>query len=227
MARTISFISGSALAFDQLADLPEPRITTVRELIDNGVIELHKGRPDKGRNFETDAEARIVRASHVRDGLLPPTEHLEAGIQPDLTQEGDVLVTTMNEVRALVDDVGGHLLSTGVDRLRIMDRSVITPSYLAAVITGPWNARLQAGMTIQHAPIRNLEIPLIPESDQSKVVMAQVVVGFIREQAQLLQEQAVQTQKAILNALRYNVPLDPSESSRRREDESGFTRRHQ
>lgn len=211
MAETIRVIGNSSLAFEQLADLPKPRMATVRELADNGAIELRMGRPDKARDLDDSSQARIVRASDVKVRHLPAIDELADFSHPDLTEAGDVLVTTMNEVRAVVDETGGHLASTGVDRLRIVDRSVITPSYLAAVITGSWNARLQTGTTIQRAPIRDLEIPLIPKEEQSKVVLAQVVVGLIREQSELLNAQACEVQGAILDALRYNVPLDPSD----------------
>jgi hypothetical protein len=209
MAKTIRLIGESSLAFDELAELPKPRIATVRDLIENGVVDLRLGRPDKTRDLDDVGQARIVRASDVRSRRLPPVERLAALIHPDHTEKGDVLVTTMNEVRAVVDASGGHLPSTGVDRLRVIDTSVITPSYLAAVITGSWNSRLQTGTTIQRAPIRDLEIPLIPESDQNKVVLAQGAVGSIREQSKRLTAQAAQVQDAILDALRYNVPLDP------------------
>ncbi len=211
MQQAIRVIGNSSLAFEQLADLPKPRIATVRELIDNGALELRMGRPDKGRDPDEASEGRIVRTADVKSRHLPPVGDLVELAHPDLTEAGDVLVTTMNEVRAVVDEVGGHWPSTGVDRLRSIDRSVVTPSYLAAVITGSWNARLQTGTTIQRAPIRDLEIPLIPENEQSKIVLAQVVVGLIREQSELLNTQAREVQSAILDALRYNVSLDPSD----------------
>lgn len=211
MAHTISLLGGSSLAFEQLADLPKPRIASVRELVDNGVVELRVGRPDKARDIDEASKMRIVRASDVKRRHLAPIDGLGAVADPDLTEAGDVLVTTMNGVRAVVDKVGGHLPWTGVDRLRILDKSVVAPDYLAAVIMGSWNSRFQTGATIQRAPIRDLEIPLIPEDDQSKLVLVQAVVGFIREYSDLLSRQAREVQSAILDALRYNVPLDPSD----------------
>lgn len=113
MAQTIHMIGNSSLAFGQLWDLPKPRNATVRQLIDNGVIELRVGRPDKTRDLDEASEARIARASDIKSRHLPPIEELVELIHPDLTEEGDVLVTTMNEVRAVVDETGGHLPSTG------------------------------------------------------------------------------------------------------------------
>lgn len=207
LARTLRMIADSSLAFDELADIPESRIATVRELIETGVVELQLGRLDRARNLDPAAEARIVRAADINNRRLPASGGLPAPAGIDLTEPGDVLVTTMNEVRAVVDESGGHLASTGVDRLRILDPESVTADYLAAALTGPWNSRLHAGTTIQRAPIRDLEVPLIPASDQRKVIQALGTVGALRELSQQLDGQTHETQRSILEALRYNVRL--------------------
>lgn len=205
--QSIRSIGNSSLALKDLAGLPMPRIATIRELIDNGVIELRMGRPDKTRDLDDAVQARIVRATDVKSRHLPTIADLASIDHPDVTAQGDVLVTTMNEVRAVVDDLGGHLPSTGVDRLRIVDRSVLSPNYLAVVLTGSWNARLQTGTTIKRAPIRDLEVPLVPKADQAKVVTAQLAVARLREQSETLSAEGRNVQEAILDSLRYDVPL--------------------
>jgi hypothetical protein len=125
-----------------------------------------------------------------------------------VTKAGDVLVTTMNEVRTVVDQTGGHLGSTGVDRLRILDPDVIIPSYLAAALCGPWNDRLQTGSSVQRAPIRDLEVPLIPAEHQAKIVRALDQIGALRGLSSQLDKQASRAMDAILQALRYNVHLE-------------------
>lgn len=208
VVRTLRMIADSSLALDELADIPESRVATVRELIENGVVELQLGRPDRARNLDPAAEARIVRAADIKNRRLPATGGLATPADLDLTAPGDVLVTTMNEVRAVVDEAGGHLASTGVDRLRILDPESISSEYLAAVLTGPWNSRLQAGTTIQRAPIRDLEVPLIPASDQRKLTHALGTVETLRELSQQLETHTHETQRSILDALRYNVRLN-------------------
>ena len=210
VAQTLGTVAGSSLALDALADIPESRVATVRELIENGVVELQLGRPDRAHNIDPVAEARIVRAVDIKNRRLPATSGLPTPMDLDLTAPGDVLVTTMNEVRAVVDEVGGHLASTGVDRLRILDPESITAEYLAATLAGPWNSRLQAGTTIQRAPIRDLEVPLIPASDQRKMTQALGTLDAIRELAKQLERETHETERSILDALRYNVPLQPA-----------------
>jgi len=209
---TIRLVAGSLPVFDQVADLPGARVATVRELIDNGAVELQLGRPDKARDLDRDLTARIVRAGDVKRRVLPPTDGPDRAAS-ELTQPGDVLVTTMNEVRAVVDRTGGHLGSTGVDRLRIADEALISPGYLAAVLAGTWNARLQAGSTIQRAPIRDLEVPLIPIRDQDRVTRALDELRAVRDLSSRLDAQARDAYDSILEALRYNAQLSSPESS--------------
>ena len=47
-------------------------------------------------------------------------------------------------------------------------------------------------------------------SGQGVVELAQAAVSFVREQSELLTAQTIHLQRAILDALRYNIPLDPS-----------------
>ena len=47
-------------------------------------------------------------------------------------------------------------------------------------------------------------------SVQGVVELARAAVSFVREQSELLTAQTIHLQRATLNALRYNVPFDPS-----------------
>lgn len=218
--QTIQKIDKFSLDIDQLQEVSEPRITTIEELIDNGILEMRMGRSDKLRNLDETSEGRIIRAVDIRNRWLPPLDELEEFTHPDLTEEGDVLITTIKEVRTLVDVTGGHLPSASVDRLRIADQSIITPSYLASVLTGSWNARFQIGATIQRARVRDLEVPLIPVSDQQKINVAQQAVSNLRAQSEDLNKQASVVQNAMLDALRYNVTLESSNSDEHNCDDS-------
>lgn len=208
LSQTMRSIGESSLDLDEVAELPEPRMTTVRELIEKGVIEFRAGRP--ARELSPASEVRIVDPADVKGRYqLAPTEGLADVVDPDLTRPGDVLVTTLGEVRAVVDETGGHLASTGVDRLRILDLSVVTASYLAAVLPGAWNDRLLGGVTVRRAPIRELEVPLIPVSDQSRVVKALDSVEMIRRLSVRLGLETLWMERSTLDALRYNVQVQP------------------
>lgn len=70
-----------------------------------------------------------------------------------LTQPGDVLLTTIDKVRATVDEEGGHFPVGSVSRIRILDHTKLDPHYLADVLAGNWNLRFAAGTAIQRIPV--------------------------------------------------------------------------
>jgi predicted RNA methylase len=197
-----------------LSHLPTSRIATVRELVDAGVLDLHPGRPiGRPEDRTPELEARLVKASDVKSRILARVADLPEPGGVELTEPGDVLLTTMNEVCAVVDETGGHVQSTGVECIRVGDTSAIASGYLAAVLAGSWNSRLQTGTTIQRVPVRELEIPLIPLEDQAVVERAQAEMERVRQLSEQMTGQAEQVQSAILDALRYNVTLEQSDVS--------------
>lgn len=236
LSNRITSVSRDFATAGVLPRVSTSRTTTAKRLIDDDVLELTPGRREKLHALDPDTQARIVRASDVRDNTLSTRdgenicrdagtitsdddrEHDPDG-KPDptkdrhVTKPDDVLVTTMHEVRAVVDHTGGHLPSTGVDRLRVTNPSVLRPGYLAAVLTGSWNERLQSGSTIKRAPIRDLEVPLLPLEDQREIEEAYRELHRVRTEARELNQDAQQLQTTILDAIRYNVPLSSPESA--------------
>jgi hypothetical protein len=170
------------------------------------------GRPkDRYEDAPEELRERIATASDVRDGTLR-----ELGIDteyddyPEVTWEGDVLVTTMNAIRARVDEAGGHLPSTGVYRLRVLDREVLSPGYLAIALSGSWNERFQGGTTIQRASIKDLEVPLVPVKEQRDIQLSVLAIRLLHEDSARLAEEASTVGTALLDAVRYNARLvDP------------------
>lgn len=214
---TVRKLNNVLVSFEHFANFSKSRVMTVGELVEQGVIGLRLGRPkDRYDDAPEELRERIVSAADVRDGALHGIG-LDADYDefPELTQEGDVLVTTMNTVRARVDDAGGHLPSTGVYRLRVRDRDVLSPSYLAIALCGAWNDRFQTGSTIQRTSIKDLEVPLVPKGDQLNLQLAVMSIDLLKDQAQQLATEAEQVGTALLDAVRYNAPLmdKSSESS--------------
>jgi hypothetical protein len=195
--------------FEHSASFSHSRAITVGELIEQGVLELRLGRSkDRYADAPQALLARFVEARDIRDGTLrnDDVEGEHPGY-PELTLEDDVLVTTMNEIRAQVDEVGGHIPSTGVYRLRVLDKNVVLPHYLALALTGGWNQRFQGGSHIQRAPIRELEVPLLPVHDQISIWGAALSIDWLRREARQLEAAAAQVLTALMDAVRYNAPL--------------------
>jgi hypothetical protein len=202
------------VSYTELGRFGSSRVLTVGELIERGLLDLRNGRPaDRYENLPARLRARIVTAGDVRDGNLEGSV-VDAALDklPELTSPGDVLVTTWHTVRARVDEAGFHIPSTGVYRLRILDRNVLFNQYLALALTGSWNARFQAGSTIQRAAIRDLEIPLMPIYDQRNITAAVDFMKHLSEAGATLARQADIVSGALLDAVRYNVHLPSSGS---------------
>lgn len=229
LGSAITSVARSAPAAPLLGGSVRSRVATVGQLIDDGVVELTRGRKENAYPDDDWTQQRIVRAGDVREEHLPLRETvstddaLAARLQttarpvprdldePDtrarVTRPGDVLVTTMNEVRVLIDNIGGHLASTGVDRLRITNQSVLTPTYLAAMLTGSWNERFRMGSAIQRIPVKDLEVPMLPLVEQQAAAESYEELSRIRRAAIDAASEARSLQSAVLDAIRYNVPL--------------------
>lgn len=188
-----------------------PRVLTVKELVQLGVASIQNGRIKRDELNEADASV-LVTPTEVRDGL-PALDPSPSDEQPNLvggrderTQVGDVLVTTWNAVRAVVDDQGGRLIGNGVYRLRV-DENQCEPNYVARCLCGTWNDRFKKGATIQRVDLRELEIPLIPLSEQQRVVEALREIEQLARQAAAVAEAAAASATAILDAVRYDAPI--------------------
>lgn len=187
----------------------EPPLLSVAELIEAGAVEVAPARPP--RQDAPDFEDRRVDASAVRTGELvavtdlPPVdyEHL-------LTQPGDVLLTTIDKVRAVVDEEGGHFPAGGVSRMRILDPTKLDPHYLADALTGDWNRRFAAGAAIQRIPVREIEVPVPPLAQQRAIAAAISRAREMRQLATQASDAADSLTTAILNAVRHGASLTSS-----------------
>jgi hypothetical protein len=207
-ARTIG-----STALESLRDHVEPinivpgtagaRVFTVEALIKQGALDLKAGRPTKDSD-----DPAVVTARDIRDRILPTPSALEMldASRVVLTEPGDVLLTTMNQVRALVDEAGGHTLGTGVYRLRVLTDQ-LSAHFVAAAAEGQWNTRLQRGSTIQRANPRELEIPVPTREWQDAAVAELDRLAQIQARATDLAQAAADLRRTLLEAIRYDVDL--------------------
>jgi hypothetical protein len=188
-----------------------PRVLTVKELVQLGVASIQNGRA-KGDDLDEEDTSLLVTPSDVRDGLpvlaeFPVADELAPlGGRDERSQRGDVLVTTWNAVRAVVDEQGGRIIGNGVHRLRA-DEKQCDPFYVARCLCGTWNERFKKGATIKRVDLRELEIPLLPLSEQEQLVKALREVEQLARQAAQVAEAATAAASAILDAVRYDAPI--------------------
>lgn len=184
----------------------EPQILTVAALVEAGAIEVALARPQ--RQGEPEFEDRRVDAHAVRTRDLVPTSGLPLVDEHSaLTQSGDVLVTTVERVRAVVDDEGGHFPTGSIARIRVLDRAKLDPHYLADVLAGEWNLRFATGTAIQRIPVREIEIPVPTLEEQRAIHEAVRKAGEAKQLAEQLSVASGNLTNTLLNAVRHGVPL--------------------
>lgn len=183
----------------------EPPVLTVASLVEAGAIEVTSARPP--RQGAPEFEDRRVDATAVRTRELAPVTAIASGEHGVLTQPGDVLLTTVDKVRAVVDEEGGHFPVGSISRIRVVDRTKLDPHYLADVLAGEWNLRFAAGTAIQRVPVREIEIPVPTLEDQRAIHDAISKVREAKQLARQVSEAADSLTTAVLNAVRHGVSL--------------------
>lgn len=181
----------------------EVPVVTVDSLVEAGAIEVVAARPP--RSGDPDLENRRLDARSVRTRDLVPTSGLPSVKGHNaLTQPGDVLVTTVDRARAVVDAEGGHLPVGSVYRIRVLDVTKLDPYYLADVISGDWNLRFAAGTAIQRIPVREIEIPVPTLEDQRGIHESISSAAHSKLLASQATEAVDNLTKALLNSVRYS-----------------------
>jgi SAM-dependent methyltransferase len=208
--KVVNNIKGSSGSLRHFAGTTDARIFTVGDLLDQGVLKLRQGRATP-KDVPSELQSRVITHKHIRDGavedVLEEDDDVPATHRGQLTNEGEVLVTTQHGIHAALDDSGGHLAVPGVHRLQVVDHTQVGAAYLALVLGGSWNNRFLAGTTIARADIRLLEVPLVSKAEQINVQLADVAAMLLMESGTQILEHAAALRASMLDALRYNVQL--------------------
>lgn len=188
------------------------RPVSLGELADQGFVSIRvgvskAGGGERGSAEDLDLLRGCVTAKDVRNGVLPPRPS-SLPVGEDTTQAGDVLVITWNRISVVVDVEGGHTFASGVSRIRVEDRGMLNPEYLANMLLGAWNERFISGTTVQRINLKEFEIPLPPLADQDQFVEAAVRAQELRRQATIMGESASELENTLRSAVRYGVLLD-------------------
>ena len=193
------------------------RVMSVSDLVEQGILEVRQGQANP-QTLAPELEPLLATAPQVRNAwkvraaeleMAPDNIRVPAGLAGQLTQEGDLLVTTQPPVAVIVDGRGGHLPATGVYRVRVTNSDFLMPRYLELVLPGTWNDRFQVG-SAKRADLRLLEIPLIPVTEQSKIVAADAAVSLAQHHAGVVVAEADRVRQSMLDAIRYDIELPQS-----------------
>ena len=146
---------------------PAPHVVTVREMTEFPESREAKLWAGRGASNE-DASADTITSRDISAGVLRAGRSDASGETGFWTEPGDIVFTTMQRVKALVDTDGGHHIGNGVYALRLEEPSRFDPEYVAQCLAARWNERHQKGGTIKHAKPGDLEIPLLPLDNQAE-----------------------------------------------------------
>lgn len=194
------------------------RVMTVGDLAAHGALSVQSGR-SRVQTGDGGHPARVT-VGDVRRGRLPVPNHVlqeqadihETKAPEVLTEPGDVLVATFGQLAAMVDEVGGYSLDTGVVRIRV-EGDQLQPEYLAAVIGGRWNHRFLTGQTVRRVPIKDLEIPVLPLAEQSSFARAAAELRRVQSVAAELQAAAASALDSLAELARHGDAAKPELSS--------------
>lgn len=148
------------------------RLVTVGELVKQGVASERKGSAPPEERWGRIGQTKVIVSGDLKEPLEPSARLNLVGEELDgvydLTEPGDIILNSTLPMRAIVDRVGGNVVSKPLTRLRV-DQNQFDPGYVAAALSGAWNRRFAQGGTIQRVPLREREIPMLPLVDQMNV----------------------------------------------------------
>lgn len=125
----------------------------------------------------------------------------EPAVDPrSVTQQGDIVITTIGELRTRVDTEGGHVLGTSLHALRL-DRQLFDPHVVAALLMSDQNRRLIKGTTIPRVNIKQLEFPRVDGETATR--LKEVLAGLDADEAagHALIESIVSVRAALIEAV--------------------------
>lgn len=190
-------------------ELAESTVVTIAELRDRGVLETRVGRVRIPYGSD-DVPANLVRARDVRSGALPVLDNTTSVIGTEaehLTKPNDVIVARVGDPMALVDPSGGFLPDQTVDVITINRPDLLNAEFLAAVISGLWNAAdLSTGShAMARVRVGSLEVPLVALDVQERLADAIRTIRQTRRQAEILAELTTTIEANLLEMLRYEA----------------------
>ncbi len=175
----------------------------IGELIDSGLATLVRpGRYKRDQYAPAGVpvwEPGDVNPSWRRDEearFLP-----EEAIDPrSVTQPGDIVVTTIGELRTRVDSDGGHVLGTSLHALRL-DPQLFDPHVVAAQLMSHQNRRLIKGTTIPRVNISQLEFARVDAETAARLKEALAVLAAEEAAGHSLIESAAGVRAALIEAV--------------------------
>ena len=205
----------SALELGAFSPSSPARVWTIGDLVEQRVLKLRTGRARPNRGEEEDPRlvtGRDIVEARIGEAVADVMAISEWFDSRDLTEPGEILVSTIGKLAVALDESGGHLLATGVVGLRVRGNQ-LRPDYLAAVLDGKWNSRFFTGQTIQRVPVRELEVPILTLTDQAALAQLAANLQGLRKAAEQLQRAATEALESLAEVARYSSSGDSNQTN--------------
>lgn len=200
---TSSSRSAATLSVQKFDATGPVRIATLGELAGQEILQIQLSRPGPRRADEKN-DSRHVSGRDIATGQISTVDESTEPDDDKLTAANDVLIATIGQLSAVLDESGGHTLGPGVAALRILDDQ-LRPDYLAAVLSGRWNKRFFTGQAIQRLNVRELEIPILTPSDQAAFAKAAADLKELQREAAQLHDATSEALDRLSEVARYGL----------------------
>lgn len=205
-ARTLLPTSPPGVKIRAVADAPER--FRVGELIENGLATLVRPARLKPEDFADEGlpvwVPGDIRAAWERDGEPRYASPLAVGPK-SVTKPGDIVLTTIGDLRTRVDTDGGHVLGTSLHGLRL-DLQIFDPEAVAALLTSEQNRRLMGG-TIPRVNIRELEFPRLSLEAVRRMGDALRELDAEEQAGRTIAKSAAELRRALIDAVAAGVAV--------------------
>lgn len=159
----------------------DARALTIKELIDSGKVTMRAGCATTDDESQYDGivvpedintQSLDLTAEGFEGYTLVHKKKGQADVpQEKLSKQGDILIATTGKLAAIIDNYGGHLISSRITVVRIESKDIF-PEYLAICLNGKNNQKIFSGTTLRKSAVEGLTVPMIFSADQTAIIQS-------------------------------------------------------
>lgn len=182
-----------------------PKLISVAELAKVGSLEVLRARSRAAARgiVQTPNGIQVVHPRWVSREEHEPQKIDPESIQGDplLTQPGDVVLQNMGDLTARVDHAGGQVLfGSSLQVLRLQDDRLM-PEYLAEMLMSAANRRQAMGTRISRVRLEDLQVALVSQADQQRLVTQFKRIRHLQETAQEILKASSNARDALVDGV--------------------------
>lgn len=193
------------------ASRPERRWASVRELIDGGIVEVHRGMIIKADEYDSRGtralRTRDIRSSGISNEL-PSYVDVGRFKKVWLTEPGDVIVSPGGgKPHAAVDKEGGHVVVSPLQVLRFRSRW-LDPEVAAVAISHPRNKAFVTGTAYSRIELEDAELPALSDEEIARARAAAMTLAQVEQGARRLADAVKSIREHLLDIPLEDLPIE-------------------